>query len=457
MSEESAPGRPVPRPPSPAQLAGRKAAVHPVTPPQLPDGPSSEALAFGRVDEDGTVFVRTEDGERAVGSYPGSTPEEALAYFARKYDELAAAATLLQQRLTQTDLSAHEAREALAHLREHIGEAHVVGDLAALGAQVDQIETAITAKQEQETLARAEAKAKAALEREALVTEAETIAGTDPEGMQWKAASARMRDLFDRWKAMQRSGPRLDKETEHALWQRFSAARTGFDRQRKQWFSHLDEQQAEARRVKEQLVAQAEALATSTDWGATAGEFKRLMQQWRQAGRAQRSQDDALWSRFKKAQDAFFAAKDELVATENAEFADNLVVKEALLVEAEALLPVTDLEKAKRELRSIQERWEVAGKVPRSDLQRIEARLRKVEQAVREQEDRRWTQSNPEVSARAQSMVEQLERAVQGLEQDLAAAEAGGDAQAIATARQALEARRAWLESARSGLAEFGG
>jgi Domain of Unknown Function (DUF349) len=456
VSEESAPGRPVPRPPSPAQLAGRKAAVHPVAPP-VPDGPSPESLAFGRVEEDGTVYVRTADGERAVGSYPGSSPEEALAYFARKYDELAAAAQLLQQRLAQTDLSAHEAREALSHLREHIGEAHVVGDLAALEEQVGQIEAAISVKQEREAAARAEAKAKAAQEREALVAEAESIAATDPAAMQWKSASARMRDLFDRWKGMQRSGPRLDKDVEHALWQRFSAARTGFDRQRKQWFSHLDEQQAQARRTKERLVAEAETLATSTDWGATAGEFKRLMQQWRQAGRAQRSQDDALWSRFKKAQDTFFAAKDEVVATENAEYAENLVVKEALLVEAEALLPVRDLEQAKRDLRSIQERWDVAGKVPRGDLQRVEARLRKVEQAVREQEDRRWTRSNPEVSARAQSMVDQLERAVQGLEQDLAAAEAGGDEAAVAAARQALETRRAWLASARSGLAEFGG
>jgi hypothetical protein len=446
----------VPGPPSPAQLAGRKAAVHPVAPP-VPDGPSSESLAFGRVDEDGTVYVRTPEGERAVGSYPGSSPEEALAYFARKYDELAAAAQLLQQRLAQTDLGAHEARESLAHLREHIGEANVVGDLAALSALVDQVEATVAARQEQESAARAEAKVRAAQEREALVTEAEGIAATDPAQTQWKAASARMRDLFDTWKGMQRSGPRLDKETEHALWQRFSAARTGFDRQRKTWFSHLDEQQAEARRVKESLVAQAEALADSRDWGATAGEFKRLMQQWRQAGRAQRSQDDALWSRFKHAQDTFFAAKDEVAAAENAEFAANLEVKEALLAEAEALLPITDLQVAKRELRSVQERWDVAGKVPRADMQRIEQRLRKVEQAVRDQEDQRWKQSNPEVSARAQSMVEQLERAVQGLEQDLAAAEAGGDERAVAEARQALEARRAWLDSARSGLAEFGG
>lgn len=454
MSEQSPPVRPVPGPPSPAQFAGRKTTVHPVLPPPQP-GASAEAMTFGRVGEDGTVYVRSAEGERAVGSYPGSTPEEALSYFARKYDELVASAELLAQRLSQTDLGAHEAREALAHLRQQIGEAHVVGDLAALDAQVERVERAVQERRAGETAARAEAKAQSLAQREALVAEAEQIAATEPTAMQWKAASAKMRDLFDTWKAQQRTGARLDKDVEAALWQRFGGARTSFDKIRKTWFAQLDEEQDHARRTKERLVTQAETLAKSKDWGATAGEFKSLMQQWRTAGRAPRSQDDALWSRFKHAQDEFFHAKDEIVAAENAEFEANLEVKEGLLREAESLLPVTDLESAKARLRSIQERWDVAGKVPKADMHKVEARLRAVEQTVRDLEDRRWTRGNPEVNARAQSMVEQLERSVQELEDELSAAEQGDDQRAVAQARQALEARRAWLESARSGLAEF--
>lgn len=414
-------------------------------------------MACGRVGDDGTVYVRADDGERAVGSYPGASPQEALSYFARKYDELVASADMLTQRLNQTELSAHEARESLIHLREQIGETHVVGDLAALGSQIDRIEQAIAERAAAESAIRAQAKAAAAAEREELVAEAEAIAATDPAKMQWKGASSRMRDLFDTWKAKQRSGPRLDKDAEAALWQRFSTARTGFDKVRKSWFAHLDEEQEQARRLKERLVVQAEELARSKDWGATAGEFKSLMQQWRKAGRAQRSQDDALWLRFKKAQDSFFEAKDEVAAQENAEFEANLAVKQALLVQAESLVPVTDLQAAKARLRSIQDRWDVAGKVPKSDMHAVEARMRAVEKAVRDMEDRRWKQSNPEVNARAQSMVDQLERAVQGLQQDLAAARSGGDTAAIAEAEQALEARQAWLDSARAGLAEFEG
>lgn len=451
MSEQ-----PKPRPPSPAALAGLKAAVHPVTPVVPAASEPSASAQFGRVGDDGTVYVRTAEGERAVGSYPGSTAEEALAYFARKYDDLVANAQLLEQRVTQTDLSAHDARESLAKLREQIGEANVVGDLAALEALVATIESEVQVKAGQEAEQRAKAKAEATTAREALVAEAEALAAKEPQKVQWKADSARVRTMLDEWKSLQRSGPRLDKDVEGALWQRFSAARNAFDRNRKAWFSQLDDEHEQAKRVKAKLVEEAEALAGSRDWGPTAGSFKRLMQQWRQAGRASRADDDALWERFKAAQDRFFTAKDEVVAAENAEFQANLQVKESLLAEAEALLPVTDLEAAKQSLRSIQDRWDAAGKVPREDMSRIEGRLRKVEQAVRDLEDQRWKKSNPEVTARAQSMVEQLERAVQGLEQDLDSARAGGDERSIAEAEQALQARKQWLESARAGLAEFG-
>jgi hypothetical protein len=413
--------------------------------------------AFGRVDAQGIVYVTTPGGEREVGSYPGATPGEALAYFGRKYDELAASAVLLQQRVTQTDIPAKEAADALAKLREQTVDARVVGDLAALEERLAGIDAAITTRRETEAAARAEAKAAATTRREALVVEAETIAGQPEHRIQWKTSGARMRELLDEWKGHQRNGPRLDKDVEAALWHRFSAARNGFDKARRTHFAQLDAVHGQARSTKERLVAEAERLATSKDWAVTAGAFKRLMDEWRQAGRASRSDDDALWTRFKAAQDSFFAAKDAIVQAEEEGFRANLTVKEALLVEAEALLPVIDLDKAKAALRVIQDKWDKAGKVPRADLERTERALRRVEQAVRDVEDKRWVGSNPEAAARASSFVEQLEKAVAGLERDLATAQAGGNAKKVAEAQAALDARRQWLGQARSGLAEFGG
>jgi len=452
----------IPKPssiPTPAALA--KVVPHPtVTPaaPALITTDHSASAAFGRVDENGTVFVRTKDGEeQEVGSYPGATDEQALTYFARKYDELFASAVLLEQRLSQPEVPSKDVAEGLKTLAAQVKDATVVGDLDALAAKLDEIQSGLAAKRNVEQQHRAEARVAATAEREKIVAEAEEIAGQPENRIQWKTSGARMRELLDEWKAHQRSATRLDRETESNLWQRFSAARNGFDKARRSHFAGLDAQHADAKSAKEQLVAEAEKLATSTDWAATAGAFKRLMDDWRRAGRASRSDDDKLWARFKAAQDSFFAAKDEVVAVEEEQYRGNLAVKEALLVEAEAILPVTDLEKAKAQLRVIQDKWDAAGKVPRSDMERVEKAMRRIEQTVRDAEDRRWKSSNPEVAARARAMVDQLERAVADLQDDLAKAEASGSASKVKKAREALEARQVWLDQARAGVAEFGG
>ena len=405
--------------------------------------------------EDGTVYVTTPEGEKEVGSYPGATPEEALAYFTRKYAEVDAQADLLLQRVTQTDLSAKEAAEPLAKLRESTKDLRAVGDLVALAAKVENIATALEARRQVEATERAAAREAARVRRLEIVEAAEKIAGQPEEKIQWKASSAQMRQLLDDWKAAQKSGPKLDRENEQALWHRLSTARNSFDKLRRVHFAQLGNAQSAARSAKEDLVEEAERLAQSTEWGPTAGAFKRLMDRWRQAGRASRGDDDALWARFKAAQDSFFAAKDQVVAAENEEFTENLKVKEQLLKAAQALVPVKDLEATKASLRQIQEKWDAAGKVPRADMDRIEKAMRRVEAAVREAEDRRWQRTNPEVAARAQSLVTQLETACEGLRKDLAKAVAGGDAGKIAKATEALEAREAWLAQARSGLAEF--
>ena len=420
-----------------------------------PPGPPSET--FGRVGEDGSVFVRTAEGEREVGAYPGATPDEALHYFARKFDELYASADLLHQRLVNTDLSAKDATEGLAKLREHCAEANVVGDLVGLDAKVTEIEGLVAARKATETAERNAARAAAAVEREAIVAEAEKIAGQPESKVQWKSSGARMRELLDDWKKHQREGARLDRETEGALWQRFSQARNSFDKARRVHFAQLEGTQAEAKAAKQELVKEAETLSASTDWGQTAGAFKRLMDRWRQAGRASRADDDALWERFKAAQDAFFAAKDEIAAKEDEEFRGNLAVKEELLKGAQNILPVKDLETAKAALRALQDKWDAAGKVPRGDVDRMEKAMRRLEQGVRDADDQRWKQSNPEVAARAQSMVDQLEASVSSLKDDLAKAQASGNEKKVKDAQAKLEAQEQWLAQARGNVDEFGG
>lgn len=411
---------------------------------------------WGRVDDDGTVWVRTAEGERAVGSYPGATPEAALTYYTRKYDELAGQVGLLEQRIAAGQVAGGQAETAVKRLAETVPGANVVGDLAALTARLEALTPLARAKKAEGERAAREAKERAAQARRALVEEAETLAAPEPERISWKSAGDRLRELFDDWKRMQRES-RLDKPTEDELWKRFSHARTTFDRKRRQHFGALDEQRTQAREVKEGLIARAEALSTSTDWAAGSYAFRDLMAEWKAAGRTARKEDDALWARFRAAQDAFFAARTAANDEAEAEFKGNLAVKEALLEEAERLVPVRDPQATRAALRDLQDRWDAAGKVPRADLGRVEGRLRAVEQAVRDAEQERWARSNPQAKARAQDAVDQLETTIATLRKRLDSAREGGSERAVRDAEQALQAREEWLEQARQALADFGG
>jgi hypothetical protein len=413
------------------------------------------AQDWGRVDADGTVWVRTADGERAVGSYPGVSEADALAYFARKFDDLVAQVDLLEQRMRAGQVSPGDAENTLHKLTESVREAHAVGDLDGLQERISALVPLAEQRRTEVEQARREARERALSARTALVEEAEALAGQEPERIPWRIAGDRLRELFETWRTLQRDS-RLDKHTEDELWKRFSHARSTFDRKRRQYFGVLDEQRSEARAVKEAIVTEAEALALSTDWNATAAAFRDLMNRWRAAGRASRKDDDALWARFRAAQDAFFAARQATLSRNDSELRGNLEVKEGLLAEAERLVPVTDVAAARSALRDIQERWESAGKVPRSDLNRIEGRLRRVEQSVREAEQERWTRTNPEARARAEAVVTQLEQTITGLRANLDSALAAGDQRRASEAEQALAAREEWLAQARQSLAEFG-
>lgn len=260
-----------------------------------------------------------------------------------------------------------------------------------------------------------------------------------------------MRELLDEWKAL----PRIDRASDDALWRRFSTARTAYTRRRKVHFAEQHEKRDQARAIKERLATEAEDLATSTDWGPTAGRYRELMRQWKAAGPAPRDVDDALWKRFRGAQDQFFGARDAAAAEQDQEFAANAVVKEQLLVEAEALLPVEDIEAAKKAFRDIADRWDAAGKVPRDRMRELEGRLRRVEQEIRGVEDEQWRRSDPEKSARADDMVSKLEAAIAQVEADLDKARAAGNDKTVRELEENLESRRSFLEMAKRASADF--
>ncbi len=430
--------------PTPAEVPAP--AVAPAVPaePAVDPQEAMDAAKWGRVDGEGRVYVQDGGTEREVGQFPDAPIAEAMAFYVRRYLDLKATIDLFATRLPQ--LSVREIDTTLSSISESLTEPAAVGDLEGLRARFAALKAVAAERREAVAAERAAAKEQALKERTAIVERAEAIAEQDPARTQWKNSGTELRELLESWKSAQRRGPRLDRPTEDGLWKRFSHARTTFDRHRRQFFSELDAKQAQVRAAKEALIKRAEEMQNSTDWAGTSAKYRDLLAEWKKAGRASRKEDDALWARFRAAQQVFYdarRAKDEAV---DAEFAENLKVKEALVAKAEALLPIKDVKAAKKALRPIQDAWEEAGRVPRGAVRRIEGRMRAVEDAIREAENAEWRRTDPETKARAEGLAGQLQDAIAGLEKDLAAAQAAGDAKKIAEAEAALTARRAWLE-----------
>jgi len=409
---------------------------------------SPRPSSFGRVAEDGTVYVRINDTERAVGQIPDSTPEQALAFFEKRAEALEVEVDLLGSRIRNGALSPDEARKSVQNLRTSILEANAVGDLAGLAARLDPLTELIDSQAETRREEKAKALADARARKEEMVGQAEKLA----ESSDWSTGVQRFRDLLEEWKSL----PRLDRAADDELWHRFSTARTTYTRRRKAHFSELNAQQSEAREIKEGIITEAEALADSSDWGATATAFRGLMARWKAAGGAGRHVDDALWARFRAIQDNFFERRTEVFTAQDEEFQSNLTAKTELLTKAEAeILPVTDVAKARAAYREFITAYNALGRVPSDQVKALDSRVRALESAIDEADKREWARTDPETRARAQETVNLFTTKMEKLKEQLAKAEEKGDKSQIQKTSASIETYQIWLDQAQQTLDEL--
>lgn len=408
---------------------------------------SAPTNPWGRVDDEGNVYVKTTDGERLIGQWPGGDPAEAMSLYVTRYEGLEVEVDLLEKRLEGGALSPDDAAKAVTKVRAQIVDAQALGDLESLLKRLDALQPAIDKHREQRKVERAAKVAEAHTEKARIADEAEKIAA----GSDWKAGADKLRALLDEWKAL----PRLSKSADDELWHRFSTARTAYTRRRKTHFGEQSTLREHAKTIKEKLIIEAEALSTSTDWGPTAGKYRDLMAEWKKAGSAPRNVEDKLWKKFRAAQDAFFTARDEANALLDAEYEVNAEKKLEILAEAEKLLPITDIDAARKAWLDIADRWEAAGKVPRAKISEFEARIRKVEQAVRDATESKWKKTDPEKSARADDMIGKLQRAIDEVGEKIAAAEAKGDKKKVKDLQADKASKEAFLDMAKKAQADF--
>ncbi|WP_280501083.1 DUF349 domain-containing protein, partial [Nocardia farcinica] len=351
---------------------------------------------------------------------------------------------LLEARLA-AGADARKTKAEAIRLAESLPTAAVIGDIESLAQRL----RAITEHSEEAAAHAREEKERARHEhterKEALCAEAEQIAA---ESTQWKQAGDRLREILEEWKTIRG----VDRKVDDALWKRYSKAREAFNRRRGAHFAELDRERAAAKARKEELCVRAEELSDSTDWTGTAAIFRELLSEWKAAGRAPREADEALWRRFKSAQDVFFAARNAAVSEREAEFEANAAAKEELLAAYAHLDPEQDLDAARAGLRELQERWEAIGKVPRDRMHELEGKLRAIEKRVREAVDEQWRRTDPEAMARAA----QFREKVAHFEEQAAKAEAAGRTRDAEQAREQAKQWREWAEAAEGAVSNPG-
>jgi hypothetical protein len=399
---------------------------------------ATSADAFGRVDDDGTVSVREDQTWRAVGSFPDGTPEEALAYFTRKFDDLEATVSLAEQRV-KAGAAVRDITKQLDRLDKDLVEPAAVGDIVALRARVqalrEQLPT-LGAKQDEASQA---AVAEALAHREKIVADMEGIAAQDPSKVRWKQATATMTELFEAWQTHQQTGPRVPKKTADELWGRFRTARNTVEKARRAYFQDLDKASKEAKTVKKELIAAAESLVEKGAAGISG--YRNLLDKWKEAPRASKSVEDGLWAQFKKAGDALYGAKAEEEKRDDETNSVNAESKKALLAEFADILTLSDRDQASQRLRTFHTRFAALGPVPKKDVRAIDDQVKKLDVHVKSLEQEFWTKNDPEKKARSESMTGQLTAAIEELESKIQ----GASGAEKADLESELATKKAWL------------
>jgi hypothetical protein len=409
---------------------------------------STSSTDFGRVENDGTVLVKMPDGsEKQVGQWAAGDPNDGLAFYIRKYHEIENELSLALQRLKEGKGNADAVFKLIERVKTSLETPNFVGDISILSTKIEELQVLAAVKKAEFSAAKAIAKEKAMEKRKQLVEEAEKLINSK----QWKVTTQRFKEIVEEWKKL----PHGAKSEEQALWKRFSAARSAFDKTRRQYFSTLESGRKEASKIKSEIVTQAKAIADSKEWNDTANKFRNLMAKWKSAPILERKEEQKLWKEFKLAQDVFFAARTAALSVLDEEHSKNLEAKKVLAEKAEKILPITDIKSARQALKPIQEEWSKIGHVSRKDKDKIEARLKAVEEAIRNAEKNELNRTDPAKSARAQSTMELIEAKLIKTEKERESALSSGDTKKAEKLALTIESQKMLLEATKTALADF--
>src|SRR5687768_9121149 len=128
--------------------------------------------------------------------------------------------------------------------------------------------------------------------------------------------------------------------------------------------------------VQDELCREMEALKAEENLDAASRRMRELQGRWKQVALAPRAQGEAMWRRFKTAQDEVYGRTAAQFAAQNAERATNLERKQALCDRAVALADSSDWVKTAAEIQGLQAEWKTIGPVSRGHEKAVWERFR---------------------------------------------------------------------------------
>ncbi len=241
-----------------------------------------------------------------------------------------------------------------------------------------------------------------------LVSQADQLATST----NWKQGGEEFRRLLDEWKSVGRG----EKATDDAQWAQFSAARERFNAARNAHFDRVKQENEASRREKERIVSRAEALTHSSDLRAASDELKRLMDEWKRAGRAGKEDEQSLWSRFEAARNRVYDRKKQEFERRQRGWASNKAAKQRLVSQMESLSHSSDFRAAKDQSRALDAQWRATGPCAKTDNDQLWQQYKSAKDRVFEAAKRAGEQRRAEARQRAQDRVWRLEEQLRNVE-----------------------------------------
>ena len=187
----------------------------------------------------------------------------------------------------------------------------------------------------------------------------------------WNQLSKEIESLQAEWRTI---GFATKKENQK-IYDRFRAACDKFFERKREHYTTIKDSMSANLEKKQAIIAQAEALKSSTEWKKTADQLIALQKQWKEIGAVPRKKSEQLWKRFRAACDEFFANRDANSGGEN-DYYGNLKSKKRLIEEVRAYQCSEDDAANAAQMRSFNEKWQAIGHVPFKEKDKINDEFR---------------------------------------------------------------------------------